>query len=55
MNHADTVAKKDINSLALGEISSAQLMGESKELSIIHNSERYTLRITANNKLILTK
>ncbi len=26
-----------------------------KEISILHNDERYTLRLTANNKLILTK
>ena len=37
------------------EISSAQLLGPRGELIIIHNEERYTLRITANRKLILTK
>ena len=37
------------------EISSAQLLGRRGELIIIHNEERYTLRITANRKLILTK
>lgn len=37
------------------EISSARLLGAKGELVIIHNGERYTLRITANKKLILTK
>lgn len=32
-----------------------QLLGRHKELYILHNNERYILRITANNKLILTK
>jgi hemin uptake protein HemP len=38
-----------------GEISSTSLMADSKELVIKHNNERYVLRITGNNKLILTK
>lgn len=37
------------------EISSAHLLSTRGELTIIHNGERYTLRITANKKLILTK
>lgn len=36
-------------------VSSAALLGPRGELVIIHNEERYTLRITANQKLILTK
>lgn len=36
-------------------ITSAQLLGPKGALVIIHNEERYTLRITANRKLILTK
>lgn len=31
------------------------LMGGGHETTIIHAGERYRLRITANNKLILTK
>jgi hemin uptake protein HemP len=31
------------------------LLGEKKEATIIHAGEHYRLRITANNKLILTK
>jgi hemin uptake protein HemP len=38
-----------------GEISSATLMANAKEMVIKHNNERYVLRITGNNKLILTK
>ncbi|MCB1664697.1 MAG: hemin uptake protein HemP [Pseudomonadales bacterium] len=37
------------------EISSARLLGPKGTLVILHNGERYTLRITANRKLILTK
>lgn len=37
------------------EIRSEDLLGAKGELVIIHNEERYTLRITANRKLILTK
>jgi len=37
------------------EISSAELLDGARELIIIHNNERYSLRITANRKLILTK
>jgi len=38
-----------------GVISSRELLGRNKRLEIEHNGERYTLRITSNNKLILTK
>lgn len=37
------------------EITSAELLAQAREIAILHNGERYTLRITANNKLILTK
>ncbi len=37
------------------QVDSRQLLGRNKELFILHNNERYILRITANNKLILTK
>jgi hemin uptake protein HemP len=36
-------------------VTSEALLGKQRQISIIHNGERYTLRITANNKLILTK
>jgi len=32
-----------------------ELVGEGKEAVILHAGERYRLRITANDKLILTK
>lgn len=31
------------------------IMGNAREIVLIHNSERYHLRITARGKLILTK
>jgi hemin uptake protein HemP len=36
-------------------VSSQVLLGKRRQLAILHNGERYTLRITANDKLILTK
>jgi hemin uptake protein HemP len=36
-------------------IKSEVLFGGGRLLKIIHNQELYTLRITSNNKLILTK
>lgn len=35
--------------------SSRELMGNSQELIISHAGDEYRLRITSNNKLILTK
>jgi len=37
------------------EIAIHELLGRDREIYILHNNERYILRITANNKLILTK
>lgn len=37
------------------EIDTRELLGARQEATIIHAGERYRLRITANNKLILTK
>ena len=36
-------------------VNAQQLFGDKRELVIVHNGERYRLRITANDKLILTK
>lgn len=36
-------------------ISSAELFGNQQELIILHAGEQYRLRITSNNKLIMTK
>ena len=37
------------------EISIRDILGDSSEITILHEGERYRLRVTANNKLILTK
>jgi len=36
-------------------VTSEQLLGPMKQLDIEHRGDRYTLRITTNDKLILTK
>ena len=38
-----------------GRITSRELLGDRKELIIVHGSDEYRLRITSNAKLILTK
>lgn len=40
---------------ALREIDVRDLIGQGREVAILHDGERYRLRLTANNKLILTK
>lgn len=37
------------------KIESLSLFGQYSELTIIHNEEEYKLRLTKNDKLILTK
>jgi len=37
------------------ELDARDLLGARQEATILHAGERYRLRITANNKLILTK
>lgn len=39
----------------LPAVSSAVLMAGGREIVILHGGDRYRLRITANDKLILTK
>jgi hemin uptake protein HemP len=39
----------------LPEYDVRDLVGDGREASIVHEGERYRLRITSNNKLILTK
>jgi hemin uptake protein HemP len=41
--------------LALRQIESATLLAGAKELVILHGRETYRLRLTAKDKLILTK
>jgi hemin uptake protein HemP len=43
------------DALPLVAIDARELLGPRKEVTIIHAGERYRLRITMNNKLILTK
>jgi hemin uptake protein HemP len=38
-----------------GRITSGELFGTTRQLVIVHGDDAYTLRITAQNKLILTK
>lgn len=40
---------------ALRHVSSAELIGDARELRIEHAGEEYRLRITSKGKLILTK
>lgn len=54
MRSAPKVDGKD-ESPAPREVKASQLLGPTKALIILHNDARYTLRITSNNKLILTK
>ena len=37
------------------QIPVVNILGEEREAILVHNGEAYRLRITANNKLILTK
>ena len=39
----------------VSQVSTKELLGRKKQLRISHNGADYTLRITSNNKLILTK
>lgn len=41
--------------MAKSSITSRELFGDNKELIIMHAGEEYRLRITSNNRLILTK
>lgn len=43
------------NAGAMLEIEIGALLGERREAILLHNGEAYRLRVTANNKLILTK
>ena len=36
-------------------ITSIELLGDQQEIIILHAGEQYRLRITSNNKLIMTK
>lgn len=38
-----------------GSVNSKALLGGHRELTIVHNDQEYKLRLTGNDKLILTK
>lgn len=46
---------RQVHPAAPSILSSKDLLGERRELVILHEGEMYRLRITKNNKLILTK
>lgn len=47
---AEPSSAGDIRRIEIG-----QLLGANREAVLLHNGEAYRLRITTNNKLILTK
>jgi len=56
--NADSQQQKSSAAAASGDkpsVTSEELLGETRQLTISHNGDSYTLRITANNKLLLTK
>ncbi len=52
---ADQVSEKDIKMTRIKRLTSEQLFTNVKEVMIEHLNETYILRITKQNKLILTK
>jgi hemin uptake protein HemP len=47
--------KPDSGRIPPRTVTSAELLGDRRELMIQHDTELYRLRLTANNKLILSK
>lgn len=45
----------DPGSGSIPTVEVASIMGSGREAVIVHRGERYRLRVTANDKLILTK
>lgn len=52
---ADQISEKDIKMTRIKRFTSEQLFTNVKEVMIEHLNETYILRITKQNKLILTK
>jgi hemin uptake protein HemP len=46
--------QKDAKPVEVGRVTSAALLGQRRELVIVHNGREYRLRLTQNGKLILT-
>lgn len=55
MTNENSSAKDKVTSPELKEISSDSLFDNNKELIIKHSGKKYRLRITKQDKLILTK
>lgn len=46
----------DVNGMnRMNRVEISSLLGDAREMIFVHNGEEYRLRLTANNKLILTK
>jgi hemin uptake protein HemP len=52
---ADNISDKDVKMTRIKRLTSEQLFTNVKEVMIEHLNETYILRITKQNKLILTK
>ena len=50
-----TQDRRGTTDMAKLTITSAELFGEQQEIIILHAGGEYRLRITSNNKLIMTK
>lgn len=48
-------SKSSVNAMAVPQLSSEQLLCAARKLIIVHAGESYLLRVTKNDKLILTK
>lgn len=55
MRSTPTADDKNEAPAAPRQVRASQLLGRTKALIILHDDARYILRITSNNKLILTK
>jgi len=55
LNRQGDATAQPVSSLEHRRFSSGELFGAQEEIVIEHNSEEYRLRITKNDKLILTK
>lgn len=47
--------RRHTTDMAKRTITSAELFGDQREIIILHAGEEYRLKITINNKLIMTK
>lgn len=54
-SHPSVVILEQENAPGRRRVSSGELFGKQQELVIEHKNEEYRLRITSNDKLILTK